>query len=347
MTAVLGFAVLFLFYISQNAKFNLVGAIHRVLLIGILIFINPFAYGWIRPVLGFIHPLFAGLTMLACLAVTVLIFARVYQERGFGLGRRIMRRISNIEQCLFKRTPQPCHSEQSEAISDVPFKSPGIAQSVPNETTNLQTPCNDKTEQPLAANSSSKSEKKKEVVLTFDDGPSPQWTPKILSVLKETGVPAVFFVVGKHVEKHPEILRNVKGAGMEIAVHSYRHVPLVLLKSEMIREELEKTVRIIEEAAGMKPKFFRPPWGLYNGEILEAALSLGLTTILWSRSSLDWMGIPASEVKRNSLMNIKSGEILLFHDGHRDGINRKGTAEALPGIIDQLKKDGFEFIKLS
>ena len=180
----------------------------------------------------------------------------------------------------------------------------------------------------------------KTFLLTFDDGPHAKYTPSIIEILNEHGIKAVFFLVGKAVEENREIVQALKDNGMEIAVHSYSHKPLPFLSTKQIEEEIGETVRILTTLTGSPPVFFRPPWGLYNREVLDIAEKHGLKTLLWSCSTRDWKEKSTDQICRNASKGLKSGVILLFHDGCKEGVGRECTVEALPLVAGELKGKG-------
>ncbi|MCE1246689.1 MAG: polysaccharide deacetylase family protein [Firmicutes bacterium] len=184
---------------------------------------------------------------------------------------------------------------------------------------------------------------KKHCLLTFDDGPSAQWTPGILKVLKDNNIYAIFFLVGNHIRQNPETAGMIEEYGCEAAVHSDSHKPLPFLFSSQLNAELKNNFEIIEKITRKRPEFFRPPWGLYNREVLEIAESLGLKTILWSRSSIDWKEKNSDKILSNALPDIKSGEIFLFHDGCKPGATRQATLESIPVFIQKLYELDFHF----
>jgi len=181
----------------------------------------------------------------------------------------------------------------------------------------------------------------KKYLLTYDDGPSIKWTPEIIDILHKRDIRAMFFVVGKEAEKYPEVIRSMNEAEMEICVHSYSHKPLPFLFTESIRQEIKRTTDIIKRITGKSPRYFRPPWGLYNKEVVDIAAENGLTMILWSLSSRDWKERNSGKIRNNVVENISGSEILLFHDGCKRGTSRKSTVESLPVIIDELKEMGY------
>ncbi|MCD4784534.1 MAG: polysaccharide deacetylase family protein [Candidatus Eremiobacteraeota bacterium] len=184
-------------------------------------------------------------------------------------------------------------------------------------------------------------ESRKKYLLTFDDGPSIEWTPRIIEILSENNLKAIFFVVGKEAEEHPDIIRKMDEMGMEIGVHSYSHKPLPFLFTGGIRQEIENTADAIREITGKSPRYFRPPWGLYNKEVLDIAGGNGMKTILWSRSSIDWKESDPGKIRNNVIEKMLAEEILLFHDGCKKGASRGPTVKALPVIIEELGALGF------
>lgn len=187
-------------------------------------------------------------------------------------------------------------------------------------------------------------EDQKAVLLTFDDGPSSQWTPPILEILKQEQCKAVFFVTGKGAEENSSLIKDLHDAGMEIGVHSYFHLPLPLLSTKSIEREIKETAVVIEKATGKKPKYFRPPWGLFNKQVLNTASKYGLKTMLWSSSSQDWRLKNSDKIVKTALKKLDSGGILLFHDGCKKKASRKPTVEALPHVIKQLEESGFTLV---
>lgn len=191
------------------------------------------------------------------------------------------------------------------------------------------------------------------VALTFDDGPSPQYTPRILELLEAYDVPATFFMVGAHVEAYPEIAAAVVAAGHEVGNHTYTHINVPTASTQRLYEELLGTTIIILEKTGVYPEYVRPPRGLYDGRFGRMAALLGQKIVLWNRSSLDWQGtrIPAETIVRRIVDQVKPGDILLFHDSgaliRREGGNREMTVRALEGIITGVRAKGLEFVPLS
>ncbi len=157
------------------------------------------------------------------------------------------------------------------------------------------------------------SDDKSKIHLTFDDGPHPIITPQILEVLKNHNQKAVFFCVGKNIEQFPEIIKQIIEQGHDIGNHSYSHsIGFDFMSSQKVNDELEKTNNLIEQFTGKSNRLFRPPYGVTNPNIAKAVKQLGMKTIGWSIRSLDTVKSPSVVQKR--LMNVKPGDIILFHD---------------------------------
>ncbi len=180
------------------------------------------------------------------------------------------------------------------------------------------------------------------VALTFDDGPS-EYTPKILKVLKKEHVHATFFVVGEEVNEFPALVRQAADEGNEVEDHSWTHPHLVWHGPHFIRTELETTRDAITKATGVRPHFFRPPYGQYHLGIMEIAHSLGLTTVLWSVTGYDWLEPGVARIVQNVTRGLAPGAIILLHDA---GGNREQTVEALEQIIPLVEQREFQFVLL-
>lgn len=187
---------------------------------------------------------------------------------------------------------------------------------------------------------------KKAVAITFDDGPS-EWTLKILETLKKENIKATFFLLGKNVERHPEIARRVEGEGHTIGYHGYSHTKFHFKSAVFIKDDLNLCVAAFERA-GLRPKnLVRFPHGVKNIFSVREIKRRGWTLCGWGRGVWDSKkpGVDLI-VKRSSKLH--SGEILLLHDGDgaKENPDRSQTAEALPKIIQGLKSKGFEFVTL-
>jgi peptidoglycan/xylan/chitin deacetylase (PgdA/CDA1 family) len=184
------------------------------------------------------------------------------------------------------------------------------------------------------------------VALTFDDGPQPTWTLRILRILQDFNVKATFFTIGYRVRTYPEIARQLARAGMALANHTQSHPnspPFTQLPDNRLRSEMRAGARALEDVVGVEPTVFRPVGGAWNGRILREADALEERTVLWSVDSRDWTGISPDAIVRNVLSAVGPGSIILLHDGGGDSAN---TVAALPRIIRGIKARGLEFVAL-
>ena len=184
----------------------------------------------------------------------------------------------------------------------------------------------------------------KEIALTFDDGPEEEWTPKILDILKQKNVKATFFVVGKQVQKYPEMLRRINADGHVIGDHTFDHVDLTKLDAQQVDQEIEKCAELVHEIIGKTPNLVRPPYGFHNETVDNVVYSKGRIIVLWSLDTKDWTGLDAAIVKAKILPKMQNGFIVLQHDG--DNKKLGGSVQALPDIIDELKAQGYTFVTI-
>jgi peptidoglycan-N-acetylglucosamine deacetylase len=176
------------------------------------------------------------------------------------------------------------------------------------------------------------------VALTFDDGPWPHTTAQILAILAQRQAPATFFVVGRQVQRYPDLVRREVAAGMAIGSHSYRHPqPFDRLPAARIRDEIARGRRTLVPL-GIHPVGFRPPGGATSPAVAAAAQEFGDRTVLWSVDPADWQpSVTPQQLVQRVLAAARPGAIVLLHDG---GGNRSATVAALPAIIDGLRRLG-------
>jgi len=180
----------------------------------------------------------------------------------------------------------------------------------------------------------------KQVALTFDDGPHPFATQKLLSVLRAHDVKATFFVVGKRAKLYPELIRMEIDDGHVVANHSMSHPNLLKMPPQEAAEEIAACGRIIREITGTSPRFFRPPGGQFDDGIVRAASEQGYITVLWTENPRDYDRPGAAIIEDRVMEHIDSGAVILLHDGVYQ------TMEVLPRIITRLKRDGYRFVTL-
>jgi peptidoglycan/xylan/chitin deacetylase (PgdA/CDA1 family) len=188
------------------------------------------------------------------------------------------------------------------------------------------------------------------VALTFDDGPDPVYTPKILDILAEKDVSATFFLVGNHASKHPSIVERIYAEGHSIGNHTNSHRSLVPLSKAATYGEIMMAEEAIEAITGEKPTLFRPPRGVYSKYARELLMEKRYTIVLWDVSSQDWEETRHTDIVNNVLKRVQPGSIILFHDSGNiissSGGNRSNTVKALPIIIDRLMERGYSFLTI-
>ncbi|MEW6189475.1 MAG: polysaccharide deacetylase family protein [Actinomycetota bacterium] len=189
------------------------------------------------------------------------------------------------------------------------------------------------------------------VSITFDDGPNPIYTPQILDILKGKGVKATFFVVGRQVEKYPDVARRIVEEGHDIGNHTYSHRELVPSTRRIVLNQVRKADRMIQKATGVKTRLFRPPRGMYSNAVRKILREEGYRIILWTVSTADWSGISSKAILRRIKLYLRRGGIILFHDSgallRNEGASRENTVQALPMVIDYLQQKGFEIVPIS
>ncbi len=181
----------------------------------------------------------------------------------------------------------------------------------------------------------------KVVALTFDDGPDPRFTPKILKILKKDHVRATFFMVGSQVNKYPRLTRQVANRGNEIGNHSYTHPNIRLDRRNQIKNEIKGCRVAIYRATGQKTHLFRPPYGLFNNAALAVAKQDGYSVVLWDVCVEHKAARTAGNEAKRVLLLVRPGYIILAHDGR---LNREKTVRAIPLIINGLKEKGYKFV---
>ncbi len=185
------------------------------------------------------------------------------------------------------------------------------------------------------------------VALTFDDGPHPVYTPRILEVLAEHGVQAAFFLVGRHAERHPELVRRIAAEGHTLGSHTYGHRHLWRLSPWGTREEILRGHRAVEAASGRPVRFFRPPWGTVNLASLVVCRMEGLCPVLWSVRGEGYRWKPSwEEMARAVVRSAHPGAIIGLHDrgGFPDTPER--VLRALPRILAGLRARGLSPVAL-
>lgn len=180
-------------------------------------------------------------------------------------------------------------------------------------------------------------EEKKRVALTFDDGPSPRYTEKLLDGLKERDVKASFFIIGENVEGNEDILKRMAQEGHIIGNHTFSHVQLSTVSYDVGLKEIEETNNAIFNACGVMPKYIRPPYGSWNDRM---TMDVNMTEVLWNVDPLDWQVSDSSLVTKRVLKCVDDGSIILLHDVYESSV------DAALEIVDALQKEGYEFVTI-
>ena len=186
----------------------------------------------------------------------------------------------------------------------------------------------------------------KVVALTFDDGPNPPYTNRIVEYLHSQHVPATFFVVGLAVQAHPDVLREELADGDAIGNHTWDHAHLVLLSRTHIERELTMTEDEIQKVTGEHTKIFRPPFGARDFRVISVAHQLGLQVIMWSVPlPADWTQPAPRVIADRVLKYVKNGSIIVLHDGNKGhSADRGNTVEATKIIVTALRNQGYRFV---
>ncbi|SDJ45776.1 polysaccharide deacetylase family protein [Salimicrobium halophilum] len=178
----------------------------------------------------------------------------------------------------------------------------------------------------------------RQVALTFDDGPHPEYTPEILELLDEYNQTATFFLLGSRVDFYPELVGDIAESDHEIGNHTWNHKDLTTLTEEEIRKEITDTGQAIETITGEAPTYFRPPYGAENTKVRRAA---GLPSILWTLDTKDWKLSSSEAIATRVQKKIEDGSVILWHD------IQKATPEALEKVLIYLEEEEFETVPVS
>lgn len=180
------------------------------------------------------------------------------------------------------------------------------------------------------------------IAMTFDDGPSPETTPRLLDILKQRNIKATFFMIGQNAERNPAIVKRILAEGHEIGNHSWTHPQLSKLSDDRVTEEINKTQNAIKDASGYTPVLMRPPYGAITARQKDwIEKQFGLNVIIWSVDPFDWKRPGASVIEERILAGARPGAIVLSHDIH------KQTVDAMPATLDALAAKGFKFVTVS
>ncbi|MFE2022307.1 polysaccharide deacetylase family protein [Streptomyces sp. NPDC059499] len=176
------------------------------------------------------------------------------------------------------------------------------------------------------------------MVLSFDDGPDPSYTPDILATLRRYGVRAMFFVCGEMAEDNQDLLREMAADGHVVGNHSWSHPLIPALPRHAIRAELGRTSEVIEKTLGAPPLWYRAPYGAWNRNSFEIGASMGMEPMAWTVDSLDWTTPGTSTIVRRIRTGAAPGVVVLSHDA---GGDRSQSVDALRRYLPALIEDGY------
>ena len=175
----------------------------------------------------------------------------------------------------------------------------------------------------------------KKIAITFDDGPNPDYTEMLLEGLAEREVCATFFLLGKEVEKYPDIVRDIYDEGHLIGTHAYEHVNLSNLNDKAAIEQVDRTNEAIKEITGESPEFIRPPFGCWKCNL---DYETSMIEVLWDVDPLDWKTSNSDVITKRVVDTVEETDIILLHDASESSV------VAAFKIIDALKKQGYTFV---
>jgi peptidoglycan/xylan/chitin deacetylase (PgdA/CDA1 family) len=192
-----------------------------------------------------------------------------------------------------------------------------------------------------------------ELAITFDDGPNPTWTPKLLDALEKSSVKATFFLVGAYAQRDSGLVRRIVDEGHLIGNHSWSHPNLALTSKARVVEELRRTNEVLEQISGVPVRYFRPPFGGRRPAVLQAAQKLGLVPVMWNAMTSDWKEPSEDRIscrliqKIDRLMRKGCAANIVLHDGsHQDPSADRGPSVAACGRLIEHYKPTHRFVTL-
>ena len=178
------------------------------------------------------------------------------------------------------------------------------------------------------------------VYLTFDDGPTPAWTPRVLELLARYRARATFFVLGRSAAAHPGLVRQEFAAGHGVGNHTWSHRRLTGLRGAQLAAEVSATSTVIQQITGVPVRCLRPPFATVDAASAEQVRALGLRLVLWDIDTNDWLLPGTGAIAGRVLGRVRSGDVILMHDG---GGNRSQTVAALEQVLATLSARGYHF----
>jgi peptidoglycan/xylan/chitin deacetylase (PgdA/CDA1 family) len=186
---------------------------------------------------------------------------------------------------------------------------------------------------------------RREIALTFDDGPHPRDTPQVLSALAKHKVEATFFLIGQSVERYPQLVREIHQNGHQLALHCYHHLPFLLENPSVLRADLDHTRNIIADACGVSPETIcdvRPPYGFFTAKTSSMLREWEYRLVMWNSIPPHWMQ-PVNWTIKQILDEVVPGSVIVLHDGKGHGAK---VAQIVDTIVPRLSALDFAFIKV-
>jgi len=184
-----------------------------------------------------------------------------------------------------------------------------------------------------------------EIALTFDDGPHPRDTPRVLEVLAKHKIQATFFLIGKDLERNPNLVKQVHDGGHQVGIHCYRHIPFPFEKPDLLRKHLDHTRELIANACGISPETIRdvrPPYGFFTAKTKTMLTEWGYRLVMWNCIPPHFLQ-PLSWTVRQVLDSSVPGSVIVLHDGHGHGSK---AAQIVELIAPPIKAEGFDFVTI-
>ncbi|WP_458123775.1 polysaccharide deacetylase family protein [Paenibacillus sp. Z3-2] len=185
--------------------------------------------------------------------------------------------------------------------------------------------------------------------LTFDDGPDPYYTPRLLDLLRQHRAKATFFVVGEHAASHPELIQRIHEEGHLIGIHNYIHKTNWLMRPRTVRNQIQRTGQIIQEVTGVKTCYYRPPWGIMN--LFDFFSKKERKIVLWSSMFEDWRSrVGAQRLTERMLKELRGGEVMLLHDRGTtlgaDAHAPEQMLQALEVVLQEAQRLGLQSVRV-
>ena len=186
---------------------------------------------------------------------------------------------------------------------------------------------------------------RREIALTFDDGPHPRDTPQVLDILAKHNIHATFFLIGQNIERYPQLVKEIHQNGHQLALHCYRHLPFPLEHPSSLRKGLDHTRGLMADICGISQeaiRYVRPPYGCFTTRTLSLLNSWGYHLVIWNSIPLHWIQ-PVHWTIEQIIHEVRPGSVIVLHDGKGHGLR---VAQIVDAIVPMLKALNFVFIKV-